>query len=72
MNIEGALTEYLKRQGVEDIDQVVNFWDDTESDGYCSTCYYTYAVVKIEYKTTAGGRKTYTYDDSFAGLIREL
>lgn len=72
MDITGALANYMSANYGLDVARVVNFYDSTESGGYCETCYYEYAVFTVDYVDSKDERKTWTYRGSFAELIREL
>lgn len=52
--------------------EILDFREETYSDGYCETCWYEYTVVEIDYRTADGTRKTYVYGDDFADLVRDL
>lgn len=76
MNIESVIHEALAnymRGGLDlDVAEVVSFEDDTASGGYCETCYYEYAVVKVHYQNSKNRSCIYTYDGDFAELIWAL
>jgi hypothetical protein len=73
-----ALAEYL-RQGYQlDLEerkaiQTVTGWMDyTINSGYCDTCYYERAVVRVFYTTWDGESREVVVEEPFSDLIREL
>lgn len=69
----GALLDYLKKFGAHlDAKEVTGYEDDTESSGYCDTCWYEEAIVRICYKNANDEVLEHTYYGSFADLIRSL
>lgn len=72
-NLKEALAEYMRNSYYKlDVARVTGYEDDTESDGYCETCYYEYAVVRISYVDSAGKPQKWTYRGGFAELINSL
>ena len=55
-----------------DCQEVVSWYDDTQSSGYCETCYYESAVVRMTYLNSNGITAQYTYSGSFGDLISDL
>lgn len=70
-NLKESLKDFLVERGC-DAEEVVSFRDDTEAGGYCESCYYEYAVVRIDYIDSRGRSREFTYSDGFSDLIREL
>lgn len=70
-HFKSALKVLLERNGC-DVDEVLDWEEDTYTDGYCETCRYTQVVVDIDYYSTQGIRLTYQHKGNFADLIREL
>lgn len=66
-----AIAIDLRERGLDAV-EVTDFEDETQSTGYCDTCYYEYAVVKITYKDSDGALKNYTISESFAEYIKYL
>lgn len=72
-SLKPVLTEWLKqRLPNADVKEVVSYEDDTAGGGYCSSCYYEYAIVNIYYLDSQNQRQKYVYDDGFAELISSL
>jgi hypothetical protein len=70
-NIKKDLVTLLNSRGEDAVE--VTSWEDTiYSDGYCETCYYESAAVKIYYVDSEGTRKSYLYRDDFTSLIYDL
>lgn len=67
-----SLAEFMRESYRLDVSEVVEWEDDTESDGYCDSCYYEYAVVKVKYIDNDFDKCTWTYRGSFADLINSL
>lgn len=70
-SLKPVLTEWLKKYE-PDVKEVIGYEDDTESGGYCDTCFYIEAIVNIYYLDSKGERHKYVYNGDFAELIREL
>ena len=70
-NLKESLKDFLVENGIDAV-EVVSFEDDTEGSGYCETCYYEYAVVRVSYRNSNGRLKEYVYRGGFSELIREL
>ncbi len=73
-----ALAEYLRQDASIDLEirksiQTVTGWmDDTIGSGYCETCYYEEAVVRVFYVTWDGERGEQVIEESFSYLINTL
>lgn len=76
MGLQESITESLRTFMVDsyglDVARVLDWEDDTEGDGYCDTCYYEYAVVRVRYQDSQGVLCDWTYGGSFADLIANL
>ena len=70
-NLKESLKGFLVDRGVDAV-EVISFRDDTEAGGYCESCYYEYAVVRIVYIDSKNQSREFTYSDGFSDLIREL
>lgn len=71
--IKSALTTFFQENYPHlDVAEVTDWEDTTLHDGYCETCYYEYAGVRITYVDSAGRTGTYEYGDSFSSLISGL
>lgn len=69
--IKERLADYMREFGYK-VERVLSWEDVTLSDGYCETCYYEYAGVKVEFIDGGGSRQTWEYNDSFASLVKYL
>lgn len=67
-----AVIRFLMTQGVIDVVEVLSWYEDHYTEGYCETCAYDEWTVDITYRTAAGDRKTYTYDGRFSDLLNKL
>lgn len=45
---------YLGECGVDDIEKVIDFEEDTYSGGYCETCWYESELVTVTYLNSDG------------------
>lgn len=70
-NICAALADFLRDREV-DVREVLSYDEETKYGGYCETCAYEYVVLDIMYENSEGKTKYYTYNGSFAELIRSL
>jgi len=73
--IEEAIKQAMKNMLVKsgyDVKSVLSYQDETESTGYCDSCYYEYAVVDINYITQDNVNRTYRYNGNFSDLINTL
>jgi hypothetical protein len=57
---------------VTDVAEILRVYDDTESGGYCETCYYEEEVVIVEYINEAGEELTKTIDLSMREFMESL
>lgn len=71
-NLRPILTGWLRQDGRLDVKEVVSYEDDTEAGGYCESCYYEEAIVRIKYLNSADELKEYVYYGGFADLISQL
>lgn len=69
-NFYASLAEFLAERGIENA-TVTRFEQETESDGFCETCYYEYTVVNIFYEVD-GKSDEFNYRGSFSELINDL
>lgn len=63
-----AIAEYMGVPGAE----IIDIEQETESSGYCDTCWSEYIVVYVTYLDEDGDRQTYTYRGNMAEWIQEL
>lgn len=53
--------------------EVIKWEEDIEYGGYCNTCFYESAIMRITYTRGADDKVlVYTYDGSFSDLIQTL
>ncbi|AWN04467.1 hypothetical protein PBI_GRAYSON_127 [Rhodococcus phage Grayson] len=57
---------------VTDVAEILRVYDDTESGGYCETCYYEEEVVIVEYINEAGEHLTKTINLSMREFMESL
>lgn len=70
-SICAALADFLRERDV-DVREVLSYEEEMKYGGYCETCAYEYMVLEITYKDSNNKTKYYTYDGTFAELIRSL
>lgn len=70
--LKDALAEMMREEYTLDCVEVLEFEDDTESSGFCDTCYYEQAVVRVKYIDSDGDTQFYTYRGSFSELMGSL
>lgn len=70
-SFKNALKRWMIEYGL-DVVEVVDFQDDTESGGYCDSCWYETAVVVITYIDSAKKRHKFSYQGQFGELIKQL
>lgn len=70
--IKEDLAKFMRDHYRLEVSEVLDWEDDTESTGYCDSCYYEYAVVKVKYIDNDFDRCSWTYSGSFADLISNL
>ena len=70
-NVCAALADFLRERDV-DVREVLSYEEEMKYGGYCETCAYEYMVLEITYEDSNGKTQYYTYDGTFAELIRSL
>ena len=70
-NVCAALADFLRERDV-DVREVTSYEEEMKYGGYCETCAYEYMVLEITYEDSNGKTQYYTYDGTFAELIRSL
>ena len=80
MNLKTVISEAIRACLVNqkcipsDAIEVVSWEDRTEGSGGCETCYFEWAVVDVRYRVASDPDEVrlFTYDGSFADLIRAI
>lgn len=75
-SFDQALRAYVSDRTGDDVVSILDCKEETESSGYCETCYYEETVLRIAYISRDPGgtsvQKSFTYYGSFLDIVRRL
>lgn len=71
-NFYGAFLGLIKENYDSDAVEVTDVKEETESGGYCQTCWYETQVVEVHYINSNGAELTQTISENLSDLINRL